>query len=185
MFEEKSRAHWTEEDWDEYYIQHARNTFIKPPDLKPDDPLEAMLGVQMIAAHRAAMNLYARAERAVASEMSLEEWNHTLNHAGKLTRTYIMGMDALNKHRGKGQQKVTVEHVHVHQGGQAVVGVVNGGGGRGQTELEEQSHAKQLTNVSGQAVWSENETWDALPVAGDAKRSVPDARRNKSRRTKG
>ena len=26
-------------------------------------------------------------------------------------------LDALNRHRGKGQQKVTVEHVHVHQGG--------------------------------------------------------------------
>jgi hypothetical protein len=34
---------------------------------------------------------------------------------------------ALNRHRGKGgQQKVTVEHVHVHAGGQAVVGVVEG-----------------------------------------------------------
>ena len=31
---------------------------------------------------------------------------------------------ALNRHRGKGQQKVTVEHVHVHQGGQAIVGHV-------------------------------------------------------------
>jgi hypothetical protein len=27
-------------------------------------------------------------------------------------------LDALNRHRGKGQQKVTVEHVHVHSGGQ-------------------------------------------------------------------
>jgi hypothetical protein len=27
----------------------------------------------------------------------------------------------LNRHRGKGQQKVTVEHVHVHNGGQAYV----------------------------------------------------------------
>ena len=31
---------------------------------------------------------------------------------------------ALDKHRGKGQQKVTVEHVYVHAGGQAVVGMV-------------------------------------------------------------
>ena len=28
---------------------------------------------------------------------------------------------------GKGQQKVTVEHVHVHEGGQAIVGNVEGG----------------------------------------------------------
>jgi hypothetical protein len=32
--------------------------------------------------------------------------------------------DVLNHHRGKGQQKVTVEHVHVHSGGQAVVAMV-------------------------------------------------------------
>jgi len=38
-------------------------------------------------------------------------------------------LEALNKHRGKGQQKVTVEHVHVHQGGQAIVGHVAQGGG--------------------------------------------------------
>jgi hypothetical protein len=30
---------------------------------------------------------------------------------------------------GQGQQKVTVEHVHVHEGGQAIVGMVEGGGG--------------------------------------------------------
>ena len=33
-------------------------------------------------------------------------------------------IETLNRHRGKGQQKVTVEHVHVHQGGQAIVGNV-------------------------------------------------------------
>ena len=38
-------------------------------------------------------------------------------------------LEALNRHRGKGHQKVTVEHVHVHQGGQAIVGSVETGGG--------------------------------------------------------
>jgi hypothetical protein len=40
----------------------------------------------------------------------------------KLSRTYATLVEALNRHRGKGQQKVTVEHVHVHEGGQAIVG---------------------------------------------------------------
>ena len=40
-------------------------------------------------------------------------------------------LEALNRHRGKGQQKVTVEHVHVHAGGQAVVGVVATPAGQG------------------------------------------------------
>lgn len=30
-------------------------------------------------------------------------------------------LKALNRHRGKSQQNVVVEHVHVHEGGQAVV----------------------------------------------------------------
>jgi hypothetical protein len=47
-----------------------------------------------------------------------------LNQANKLSRTYATLLESLNKHRGKGQQKVTVEHVHVHQGGQAIVGHV-------------------------------------------------------------
>jgi Beta-lactamase len=47
-----------------------------------------------------------------------------LNQANKLSRTFTELLDALNSHRGKGQQKVTVEHVHVHSGGQAVVGMV-------------------------------------------------------------
>jgi predicted Kef-type K+ transport protein len=36
-----------------------------------------------------------------------------LSQANKLSRTYAALLDALNRHRGKGQQKVTVEHVHV------------------------------------------------------------------------
>jgi len=38
--------------------------------------------------------------------------------------TYWDLLEGLRKHGGKGQ-KVTVEHVHVHAGGQAVVGVVD------------------------------------------------------------
>jgi hypothetical protein len=47
--------------------------------------------------------------------------------ANKLSRTHATLLEALNRHRGKGQQKVTVEHVHVHQGGQAIIGNVEGG----------------------------------------------------------
>ena len=49
--------------------------------------------------------------------------------ANQFCRTYTAQLDALNKHRGKGQQKVTVEHVHIYKGGQAVVGNINQGGG--------------------------------------------------------
>jgi hypothetical protein len=85
-----------------------------------------MIAAQMIAAHSAAMECY---RRAMLSEQTLEGRRANLSQANKLSRTYASLLEALNRHRGKGQQKVTVEHVHVHEGGQAIVGQVEGGGG--------------------------------------------------------
>ena len=48
------------------------------------------------------------------SEQTFEGRHEKLNQANKLSRTYAMLLESLNRHRGKGQQKVTVEHVHVH-----------------------------------------------------------------------
>lgn len=98
--------------------------------IAPKDEIEGMLAVQMIAAHSASMECY---RRAMIGEQSHEGRQSNLSHAGKLSRTYVQLLEALNRHRGKaGQQKVTVEHVHVHAGAQAVVGAVDarpGGGG--------------------------------------------------------
>ena len=44
------------------------------------------------------------------------------------THTFALHMEALDKHRGKSQQTVRVEHVTVNAGGQAIVGNVQGGG---------------------------------------------------------
>jgi hypothetical protein len=89
--------------------------------IHPLDELEGMLASQLIAAHNAAMECY---RRAMISDQTLEGRRENLNHANKLSRTYTSLLEALNRHRGKGQQKVTVEHVHVHEGGQAIVGHV-------------------------------------------------------------
>ena len=51
-------------------------------------------------------------------QTDLEGRRENLNRANKLSRTYSTLLEMLNRHRGKGQQKVTVEHVHVHAGGQ-------------------------------------------------------------------
>ena len=41
-------------------------------------------------------------------------------------RIFNEQLEAMQKLKGKAsQQKVTVEHVHVHEGGQAIVGAVN------------------------------------------------------------
>ena len=49
------------------------------------------------------------------------------NLAVKLLRTFTTQLEALQRYRGKGQQKVTVEHVNVNAGGQAIVGTVHRG----------------------------------------------------------
>lgn len=87
---------------------------------------EGMLTAQMVAVQNAAMECY---KRAMAPGQSFAWHQESLNQANKLSRTFATLLEALNRHRGKGQQKVTVEHVHVYCGGQAVVGNVESPGG--------------------------------------------------------
>jgi hypothetical protein len=98
----------------------------------PQDEVEGMIAAQLIATHNATMECY---RRAMIAEQTLEGRRENLNQANKLARTYATLIEALNRHRGKGQQKVTVEYVHVHAGGQAVVGVVETPGGRGWSKI--------------------------------------------------
>src|SRR6187401_1968744 len=137
--------------------------------IQPNGELEGMLAAQLIACHNAAMECY---RRAMNSQLPARDYH--LNQANKLSRTYSTLLDSLNKHRGKGQQRVTVEHVHVHQGGQAIVGHVEPGGG-GATKSKEQPHAKQIAHAPQPSVWGPNETGDSVPVTSDAERPVSDA----------
>ena len=43
----------------------------------------------------------------------------------KLTRTFAAQVEALKRYRSGGEQKMTVQHVHVAEGGQAIVGNVS------------------------------------------------------------
>ena len=148
----------------------------------PKDELEGMMAAQLIAAHNAAMECY---RRAMIAEQTFEGRRENLAQANKLSCTYAVLLDALNRHRGKGQQSVTVEHVHVHAGGQAVVGVVGTPGGGDRAKLEDQPHAKQIAHASQPAVWGADKTRDPVPVARHAERSLPDARRTIPGRSEG
>jgi hypothetical protein len=101
----------------------------------PKDELEGMLATQLIACHHASMECF---RRAMIGEQTFEGRQDSLNQASKLSRTYATLLEALNRHRGKGAQKVTVEHVHVHEGGQAIVGNVSQSGGGVPTKSEDQ-----------------------------------------------
>ena len=47
------------------------------------------------------------------------------NAFDKLARTFAARVEALKRYRSGGEQKMTVQHVHVAEGGQAIVGNVN------------------------------------------------------------
>jgi hypothetical protein len=88
----------------------------------PKNELEVMLGIQMIAVHNFGLRCLNIANQ---PEQDLEIGVALTNMANKLLRTFTLQVDALNRLKGNGGQKVIVEHVHVHEGGQAIVGQVN------------------------------------------------------------
>src|SRR5580704_18284770 len=145
-------------------------------EIGPKDEIEGMIAAQLIAAHNATMECY---RRAMIGDQTLEGRRDNLSQANKLSRTYAVLLDALNRHRGKGgQQKVTVEHVDVHAGGQAVVGLVESPRGGDQPKSEDQARAKQIGHAPQPAVWSADKERQPLPVSGDAERPLPNARRD-------
>jgi hypothetical protein len=129
--------------------------------VSPKDELEGMMAAQLIAAHNAAMECY---RRAMIGEQTFEGRRENLAQANKLSRTYAMLVEALNRHRGKGQQTITVQRVDVHSGAQAIVGHVGPGGGAPR-KTEDQPHA--IANAPGQAMPSQIEAErQAVPVTG-------------------
>ena len=73
-----------------------------------------------MAQHHAAMEC---SRRAMVPDQPFEAAQGFRKAAANASRTFIELLSALDRKRGTGgQQKVTVEHVHVHSGGQAVVG---------------------------------------------------------------
>ena len=93
--------------------------------IEPKDPTEALLAVQMAAIHNATMAAARRLNRADCIEQC-ESAEKALN---RLTRTFTLQVEALKRYRNGGQQTVTVQHVNVNPGGQAIVGNVRQGGG--------------------------------------------------------
>jgi hypothetical protein len=66
------------------------------------------------------------AGRCVVEGQTVDGVNSGINRMAKLMRTFTTQMEALQRYRGKGQQTIQVQHVQVNEGGQAVVGNVQG-----------------------------------------------------------
>ena len=145
--------------------------------MKPENEVEAMLVTQMVATNDAAMKCLAAISKGLHPEM----WG---NMSVKLLRTFTGQAEALAKLRRKGEQTVRV--VHVHPGGQAVVGDVHnhsGQGRRGQhSENGGQSDAADNANER-EALPSPNPIGEAVPIPSSGRQeAVPNARRHKPRR---
>lgn len=166
-------ALWVKHSDDDVRKRQYRATVAALFGIEPQDELEGMMAAQVIAAHNAAMECY---RQAMLPEQTFEGRRENLNQANKLSRTWTTLLDALNKHRGKGQQKVTVEHVHVHAGGQAVVGSVETGGGERRKD-EGQPDAKSIAHAPEPPLWGEDAARKPMSIAGDEERPMPDARR--------
>lgn len=167
------QALWVKNSTSEERDKQLSATVAALVGIAPSDELEGMMAAQLIAAHNAAMECY---RRAMIGEQSFEGRRENLSQANKLSRTHAALLEALNRHRGKGQQKVTVEHVHVHAGGKAVVGMVAPGpgqpGGGDASQIEEQPHAKQIGNVGQLPLPRQDEVRSVVPVSGDDQRSL-------------
>jgi hypothetical protein len=84
----------------------------------PKDEIEAALAVQMACTHTAAMAVLAKMDVAFASEKRIAAFGSA---DARLMRAYATQVEVLRRLRHGGQQVVRVEHVHVNEGGQAVI----------------------------------------------------------------
>ena len=99
-------------------------------EIDPQDSVELMLATQMTTVHNMSLEM---SRRVMLNEQTFEGVDANINRATKLMRTFTAQIEALNKYRNKGKQQITVKHqnVNVNDGGQAVIGDVNQGGGNG------------------------------------------------------
>jgi len=90
-------------------------------EFKPRNLREGILVSQAVASHFMALKQIERARKALVPESA----SLYLREAHKLQRMLLEILDHLDKDQGKkNQQNIRVEHVHIHDGGQAVVGNV-------------------------------------------------------------
>jgi hypothetical protein len=111
---------------DDRLAEFTNNAMAILQGICPEDEIEGMLAIQMIGVHNMAMTIMSRT---MITDQTFEGRQAGVSQATKMLRTFTAQMEALKKYRTGGEQKVIVEHVHVNEGGQAIVGNVTQGGG--------------------------------------------------------
>ena len=104
--------------------------------IRPKDHLEAMLAVQMAVVHLKTLQSAKLLDRVD----TLQQQDSVVSALNKLARTFTAQVEALKRYRTGGEQKVTVQHVSVSEGGQAIVGNV--------TQAKGEIAPKKLANIT-------------------------------------
>lgn len=108
---------------EEFDIQEAeQESQIGLKALNARGGLQEMLAAQMLSIHQLQQISMGYANRTA----QIHNKQYFTNVAIKLANTFVHQANLLNKLQVGSQQKITVEHVEVHNGGQAVVGNING-----------------------------------------------------------
>jgi hypothetical protein len=141
--------------------------------IEPKDQVEAMLAAQMAVVHTATMTF----GRRLAHVDTIPQQDSAERAFNKLARTFAAQVEALKRYRTGGEQRVTVEHVHVHSGGQAIVGTVESPTPVNSSTYGNQGDARQITHTPQPAMRSPDKERQLVPVASDAERPLPHARR--------
>jgi hypothetical protein len=92
----------------------------------PKNQLELMLATQLAMTH---LTLGKSAQLLDKNYKDVNTINSLGNLYTKLSRLGIDQINTLERMKGKGQQKIIVEKVNIESGGQAAIGVYEGGGG--------------------------------------------------------
>jgi hypothetical protein len=93
--------------------------------MRADNSLEKMLAHQMAVLHDNAMRNASKA----ALEQDPVHSVRMMNLSIRAMETFQKGLLVVKRLRGTGEQRITIQHVNVTQGGQAVIGQVNPGVG--------------------------------------------------------
>jgi hypothetical protein len=88
----------------------------------PRNEAEAALALQAACTHMVAMVMMARIGGGHGGDRRLPA---LASAAAKLMRGHCLQVETYRRLRGGGDQHIRVEHVHVHDGGQAIVGAVS------------------------------------------------------------
>jgi hypothetical protein len=88
--------------------------------IEPRDQVESTLAAQMATVHMAMM----KSIQDLPLTKNLLQQEAAERAINRFARTFIAQVEALKRYRSTGEQKVTVQHVSVGDGGQAIVGNV-------------------------------------------------------------